>query len=289
MSGQNRFALNSLDGVVLVHSDGTKEYVKDMKIPEEEAVETSFADYLKAAWTQVQMAAESGTENGDLAYFNGLCRRGVRANWSALEPKSFLENYHRCIAVIAKRVAVVEKFLPSQVVLFRDHDAARIIAEQESIWDEWKKKKRFMNSKMVNAMIETSKLLNGRWDWFKGKYLRMPVNPESESLTDWMHVHQSLDQLPMVGWANAWYLIRNLYGAPVFKPDVHICAIAGYFFPNAEEPLTAMSQAVRELWEDLCDNERFLPVHLGEIDYILWWYRQATGLPEIQAHACASC
>jgi hypothetical protein len=299
-SHRNRFVMDSIEGIKLIHPDGTETDIKDIKVPpnvheeeEEGEVKICFTDYLKDAWDRTRQDADKGCDNGDLEYVNRLCRRGVLANWSDLEPKTFLETYHRCIAVISRKVAVVETFLPSQVALFRNHDAARIMAEQESIWDEWSKERRCLNHKMVNAMIETSKLLNGCWDEFRHKYLPMPENPESESLDDWQSVHSALDRLRMVGPATAWYLIRNLYGAPAFKPDVHICAIATYFFPNTENSLTtsltALSESARKLWAKMCDDKRFLPVHLGEVDYILWWYRQATGLPEIPKAAAASC
>lgn len=290
-SRRNRFVMDSIEGVKLIHPDGREEYVKDIEVSEEEdeEVKICFVDYLKDAWIRARLDADSGDDNGDLEYFNHLCRRGVLANWSALEPKDFLETYHRCIAVISRRVAVVERFLPSQVILFRNHNAASIVSEQKTIWDEWSKERRCLNAEMVNAMIETSKLIDGRWDEFRRKYLPMPENPESGSLDDWWRVHIALDSLRMVGPATAWYLIRNLYGAPVFKPDVHICAIANYSFPDADDPLSAMSDAVCDLWESVCDDKRFLPVHLGETDFILWWYRQATGLPKIQAPASSSC
>lgn len=93
----------------------------------------------------------------------------------------------------------------------------------------------------------------------------------------------------MVGQATAWYLIRNLYGAPVFKPDIHICAIASHFFPETDDPLSAMSAAVCDLWENVCEDKRFLPVHLGETDYVLWFYRRRTGLPKLGATISAFC
>lgn len=291
MRPTGRFILDSIDGISLIKRDGQEIDIKDFpaKGSEAEGDKMCFDDYLTAAWTRTRRDAEKGLDNGDLKFFHNLCRRGVQDNWSKLQPKSFLENYHRCIAAIAKRVSVLEKFLPSQVALFRNHDAARIVSEQESIWDEWKREKRFLNSKMVNAVIETSKLVNEDWEQFRSDYLQLPENPESEFLSDWMRVHKKLDELRMVGTATAWYLIRNLYGAPVFKPDLHICAIANYFFPLAKEPLKAMSDAVHTLWETVCVDERFLPVHLGEVDFVLWWYRQATGLPEIHKPEYSSC
>ena len=83
----------------------------------------------------------------------------------------------------------------------------------------------------------------------------------------------------MVGDALAWYLIRNLYGAPFFKPDVHIKAIAGHFFGSAPDPVEALAAACRLHWPEVCSESRLLPVHLAEVDYILWWCRRETGEP----------
>jgi hypothetical protein len=81
----------------------------------------------------------------------------------------------------------------------------------------------------------------------------------------------------MVGWAIGWYLIRNLYGGRFFKPDMHINAIVAHFIGEGQPE--AMAAAVRELWPTVCSDSRLLPVHLGEVDFILWWYRQATNEP----------
>jgi hypothetical protein len=288
----NRFVMKSNEGVKIIHVDGREESVEDIELPEdgEDLAKISFADYLKAAWTEVQNAAESRKDSGDLKYFNELCRRGVRANWSNLESSTFLANYHRCIAAVNKNVSVLEKFLPKQVELFRCHDLARIIVEQDLIWSEWQREKHYLSPNMVQAVIATSELIKNRgWERFRSDFLLLPEYPQTENLGDWIPARKALDGLGMVGQATAWYLIRNLYGAPVFKPDIHICAIANYFFPEADDPLSAMSTAVCELWGNVCEDRRFLPVHLGEVDFILWWYRQATGLPKILAPASASC
>ena len=97
----------------------------------------------------------------------------------------------------------------------------------------------------------------------------------------------------MVGNATAWYLIRNLYGAPFFKPDLHINAIEKHFFCSGN--LNEMSAAVRQLWPKVCTDSRISPVHLGVVDYILWWYREETGdrcgsegkeRPALHEHSC---
>ena len=202
MRGPNRFMIDSLEGIALVHPDGTKEYIKEMEFPEEqgedEMAEIGFADYLKAAWAEVQKAAENPDDNGDLGYFSRLCRRGVLKNWSALEPSGFLGTYHRCIAVIAKKASTVERYWDDQVALFRNHDPARIVAEQESIWEEWKTRKCYLNSKMVNALTVTSGLINSGWEEFKDEYLPIPKDPESKSLGDWQECHSVKPQLLVV-------------------------------------------------------------------------------------------
>ena len=175
------------------------------------------------------------------------------------------------------------KYWDSQLSLFRQHDPARIVADQAAIRREWQEENRYLNSKTVEAMIMTAGLVNRSWDAFKGEYLPLPENPESELLSDWLPSHAALDRLPRVGFAVAWFLIRNLYGAPFFKPDLHINVIAHHFFKRAASPLEAMSMSVRESWEGVCRDERLKPVHLGEVDYILWWHRSNTGLPEAQS------
>jgi hypothetical protein len=240
----------------------------------------ALGNYLRAAFARALEDSEKERDHGDLMYFNEVCRRGVSHNWSVLDPVQFLSAYHRCIAAAAKQAAVVEKNWDRQVALFRRHDAARIVADEDKIWEEWEQDKCYLSPRMVGAVITTAALIDRSWSSFKSEYLLLPGNPESESLEDWYPAHAALDYLPMVGEATAWYLIRNLYGAPVFKPDVHIWAIAHHFFPDAKSPLDSLSRAVRELWREICLDYRFLPVHLGEVDYIMWWYRQNTGLPE---------
>ena len=115
------------------------------------------------------------------------------------------------------------------------------------------------------------------WDAFKAEYLLLPANPESESLDDWWGAYSALDRLQMVGPAISWYLIRNLYGAPFFKPDLHINAIVKHFFGPSK--LTEISDAVRDLWPQVCSDPRWPVAHLGVADYMLWWYRQSTSDP----------
>jgi hypothetical protein len=131
---------------------------------------------------------------------------------------------------------------------------------------------------MLDAVIATATKVAGGWGAFKVEYLLLPDNPDSELLDDWWQSYSKLDDLPMVGRAIAWYLIRNLYGAPFFKPDLHINAIVKHFF--GPDRLSEMSRAVRQLWPKVCDDPRWPVVHLGVADYMLWWYRQSTGEPQ---------
>jgi hypothetical protein len=230
----------------------------------------AFAKYLKDAWDFTR-------ENpGERAYFHSLCRRGVLTNWRRLTPICFLEDFDRCVAAIRKKVAVVEKYDTCRAKLFRHYSAQRIVADGKKIWAEWEQEKCNLNWRMVDAVTSTAKLIARSWGNFQKDYLPQPVHPESESLADWCDIHARLDWLPMVGWATGWYLIRNLYGAPFFKPDMWIERIAWHFFPKSKSLLNAidvMSQAARKYWNRVCDDEGFKnPVHLGEVDYILWWY-----------------
>jgi hypothetical protein len=125
--------------------------------------------------------------------------------------------------------------------------------------------------------MKTATSVANSWTAFKREYLLLPKNPETESTEQWLPAHAALDSLPMVGNAIAWYLLRNLYGAPFFKPDLHINAIEKHFFGSGN--LMEMSSAVRQLWPKVCTDVRISPVHLGVVDYILWWYREETGDP----------
>ena len=131
---------------------------------------------------------------------------------------------------------------------------------------------------MVSAVLSTAKEIARDWEPFKSDYLRLPAKAEAETVQAWEDSRRALDRLPMIGYALAWYLIRNLYGAPFFKPDVHILAIADYFYGQNPDPIGALSHAVRAL-APVCTDSRLTPIHLGKADYILWWYRSNTGEP----------
>jgi hypothetical protein len=173
------------------------------------------------------------------------------------------------------------------MALFRQCKAADVVRDAENIRAEWAAKKRDLNSKMLEAVIATATEVAEGWDAFKREYLPLPAKPESESLDDWWRAYSARDRLPMVGWALSWYLIRNLYGAPFFKPDLHINAIVKHFF--GPDKLPEMSSAVRHLWPEVCADPRWPVVHLGVADYILWWYRQSTNdPPDETAEGCTA-
>jgi len=81
----------------------------------------------------------------------------------------------------------------------------------------------------------------------------------------------------MIGEANVWFLLRNLFGAPFLKPDIWIKDIANRYFGAQKDPVAALSAAVRASWPRVCRDRRLLPVHLGEVDIILWAYERGIG------------
>ncbi|SRR5713226_6843775 len=237
----------------------------------------NFEDYLRKAVARVKEDARKKQENGDLNYFINLCRTGVKKNWESLDRTKFFETYHRCIAASGKKVSTLMKYLEGQATLFRHLNPSLIKRDRREIRREHRRTPCYLSPRMVEAMIKTATLIMARpWPAFKAEYLLLPKNAETESLDDWRPARAALKRLPMVGDANGWYLIRNLYGARVMKPDVWIMRIAKRFFPHAKSPPDALAEAVRRSWNRVCPNE---PVHLGKVDYILWWYSQATGYP----------
>jgi hypothetical protein len=225
----------------------------------------------------LQKAADKALhDDPTLQGLHKLCRRPVLRNWKGIKPEEFLAEYLWCVGSIRKKFHNHQKYYPCQKELFRRCKPDQIVSDARSIRAEWKKCKRDLNSKMVEAVIMTATEIGKDWNAFKQKYLPRPVNPQSESPDDWWDSFAALDQLRLVGGANGWYLIRNLYGAPFFKPDVQINAIAKHFFRGN---LQAMTSAVRKLWPQACVDKRFNPVHLGEVDFVLWWYRSQTGDP----------
>lgn len=74
-------------------------------------------------------------------------------------------------------------------------------------------------------------------------------------------------------------LLRNLYGAPFLKPDVHILAIASTASGTPRAPGGPSVRTTQVLGRCHGPPSRLRPIHMGICDYVLWWYRQRTGLP----------
>lgn len=248
---------------------------------DDQPIQDGFSQYLKSAYDLALEAERDGSDAGHLKMVCDLCRKGVRANHDTLDSRRFLQEYLWCVGSIQKDFDTREGYWESQLELFRQCDAARIAAEENVIRAEWEESKCYMNGRMVEAVIGTAKQIDAEgWEAFKRDNLLLPDDSEAETAEAWTDAYWKLDALPMVGDAIAWYLIRNLYGGPFFKPDVHILAIANHFFGEADDPVATLADAVKKEWANIMLDQRFLPVHLGEIDFILWWYRRSTGEPE---------
>jgi len=239
-----------------------------------------FKNYLQQALDYALCDEREENDYGNLKWVHELSRKGVQQNWTELTAATFLKQYLWCVGSIQKKYCTHEKYYPSQKKLFRNCNAKRIASEAKLIRKEWETSKCDLNSRMLEAMIFTATEVAKGWDDFKTNNLLFPVNPESAAVDDWWEAYRALDDLRMVGDALAWYLVRNLYGAPFFKPDLHINTIASHFFGKTRNSLKELATAAVSAWPSVCNDKRFLPPHLGEIDYILWWFRQNTGLPK---------
>jgi hypothetical protein len=237
----------------------------------------TFGAYLKAALELALRNEYEGEDDGNLQCIHERCRRGVQTNWIALTREQFLAEYLWCVGSIRKKYPVHLRHYPKQMKLFHQCKAARIVADADAIRASWTNDRCDLNKRMFDAVMAMSADLAQGWNAFKRDCLLLPSNPETDSMDDWLVAFTALDHLPMVGPAIAWYLIRNLYGGPFFKPDLHINAIVKHFF--GEGKLDAMAAAVWRLWPQACSDKRFQQVHLGEVDYMLWWYRRATNKP----------
>lgn len=236
-----------------------------------------FGVYLKEAVASALADQDARKDDGNLLWMYKLSRQGVQANSDALTPEGFLEQYLWCVGSIRKKYWVHSRHFPAQMELFCQCSADAIMGKVKDIRRSWSQEcKCDLNSRMLDAMIDTTAKVREGWVLFKRDYLPLPANPESESSKEWKASYDALDSLPVVGPAIAWYLIRNLYGAPFFKPDLHIKAIAAHYFDG---DLEAMALAVRRLWTDACPDAIFKQVHLGVADYVLWWHRQKTRQP----------
>lgn len=241
---------------------------------------SSFEVYVGAALCTCVDDEANGHDGGELATIHRLCRRGVLENWSALTPGTFILGYIWVVGSNQKDYDVRLKFWDGQVELFRDGDPERIARDRDEIRDEWARRKCYLSPDMVESVIETAtKVFVAGWEPFREKWLLLPANPESESADDWWGVYSQFCKFWEVGDALAWYLVRNLYGGRFFKPDLHIMAVARHFFGDAADPLAAMRGEAKRLWASMCKDTRFLPLHLGELDYFLWWHKRKNDLP----------
>lgn len=239
---------------------------------------TTFGNYLERAVT-LALADEDKDDGGSLKWMLDKANQGVVKNWTDLPPEDFLAEYLWCVGSIRKKFTTHKKKYPEQQKLFLQCDPRKIALNADSIRSTWKVSKCDLNSRMFEAVVTTAVMMADDWQAFKKQYLLLPENPESDSLDDWWPAYSALDSLPMVGPAIGWYLIRNLYGAPFFKPDLHINIIVAHFF--GPHKLVEMTSAVRQLWSGICSDRRFERVHIGVVDHMLWWYRQKTGDPPV--------
>ena len=238
----------------------------------------TFREYLQAAHDRATQDQASRADHGELHTIHERCRRGVQANWEALTAASFFTQYFWCTGSAGKRYEVRLQYLDAQVELLRGLDPAAVARDGDLIRAEWKEERRYLRPEVVEAIIQVAGQLSD-WDKFKESYLLLPDNPETGLTTDWLAAYWRLRKLPWVGFATSWYLIRNLYGARVFKPDVHILDITEFFFGPEALPQGALAQAVLQYWPEVCSTPELLETHLGEVDYVLWWYRSWTKLP----------
>lgn len=239
-----------------------------------------FVAYLTEALKTALRRVARGEDGGTLRRISKLCRRGVKPNWDALGKREFLREFLWAVGAIQKPVDQHERYYPVQLRLFRGCSARAILRDRALILDQWHGERRNLNRRMVDSVLLVGcRVASEGWKEFKRVALPLPGNPESEDPGEWRATYAALDSLPMIGDANVWFLLRNLLGAPFLKPDIHIKAIADSFFGSKRDPVAALSAAVRASWGRVCRDRRLQPVHLGEVDYILWDHRRRTGRP----------
>jgi PHD/YefM family antitoxin component YafN of YafNO toxin-antitoxin module len=246
------------------------------------AAEGGFPDCLSAAAALALADEANGIDDGELRGVVERCRLGPVAARAQLTPTAFLRQALWCIGSIQKSYAVRIAYWDDQEALFRGCDPAAVTTDSKQILEEWTAYKRYLNARMVKAIIEiATRIQRLGWDAFCDRYLALPSDPNSRRAADWEPVAWALQDLPMVGHAISWYLLRNLYGAPCFKPDVHILAIAEHFFGSAPDPVSELAGATERCWNACVGRHdpRLVEFHLGIADYLLWWYRRRTGLP----------
>ena len=240
-----------------------------------------FREYLQKAHDRAIQDRANKEDGRNLDTIHKRCRNGVKANWEDLDAVTFFRQYFQCTGAAGKKYVVRERFRDAQVELFRGLDPTAVARDGDQIRKEWKEKRRYLHPEVVKAIIQVAGQL-ADWDQFKASYLLLPDNPETELTTDWLAAYWRLRKLPWVGFATSWYLIRNLYGARVFKPDVHILDITEFFFGPEALPQDDLAEAVLRYWPEVCSTPWLLPTHLGELDYILWWYRVWEKEPVLQ-------
>lgn len=239
-----------------------------------------FVVYLTEAVRAALRRARRADDEGALWRMNKLCRRGVKENWDALTERTFLKGFLWVVGAIQKPIEQHQEYYPRQLRLFRGCSPQAILRDRALILDQWQTKRRNLNRLMVDAVLSVGcRVASEGWERFKEVTLPLPRNPEAEDRGDWRATYAALDSLPMIGDANVWFILRNLLGAPFLKPDLHIKVIANAFFGAKSDPLAALSVAVRASWPRVCRDRRLQPVHMGEVDYILWDYRRRTWRP----------
>jgi hypothetical protein len=255
--------------------------VPNLAAPVSEGGQDPFQVYLRAALTTALTDWADRSDGGQLEGIHRLCRRTVLDNWSGLTPMTFMREFLWCVGSAQKIYDVRLKYYwPDQLRLFRNGDSDRIARERDEIRKEWALKKCYLSRDMVESVIEAAtKIYISGWDGFRANWLLLPADPESEREEDWRGVHTQFCKFREVDEANAWYLVRNLYGGRFLKPDVHILGVARHFFGHGAHPLAALRTEAKRLWLSVCQDARFLPLHLGELDYMIWWHKRKHGLP----------
>lgn len=254
-----------------------------------------FEDYLKAAMVHA-LSTASNDPNEELKYIVALCEGGATQNRSALGDAEFLRQILWCVGSQQKRYSVRMSareggtFWEQQQALFLDCNPATVVSERASIRRASRSGARYLSPAMVSAVLDVAdEIIDTGWDKFRDHYLLLPVDPDDTHTDAWLPLVRRLDSLPRVGPTTAWYLLRNLLGAPVLKPDVHVLAIAWDFFGDLADPLEALRAEAIAAWPRMhaaLGSPPNLPAdpHLGVIDYILWWFRSQVGEPAVPRH-----
>lgn len=255
----------------------------------------TYSSYMATALEHSIQRALARTDNGEFMDIVSVCTVGAESARAGLFPDRFVRQHLWCTGSQRKDYGVRMMARPGgsfwqrQLRLFRDGVPAAIVTEEDEIRSEYEDDNRYLAPKVVDAVIEVATEIEQQgWAAFRDTYLCLPADPETEALEDWLPTVRALDSLPWVGPTSAWYLLRNLLGAKVFKPDTHILAIAWHFFGEQDDPLAAMAEATRTLWPSICEDQGVAGdvacPHLGVVDFILWWHRRETGEPSLLAH-----